>query len=65
MSGQGRSNVGASNIYEAGDQRNVSQSEAQDAERYNEGQRNSHIANDSSNYPSYGCYAGQHLLTML
>ncbi|KAL7812345.1 hypothetical protein V8C44DRAFT_329145 [Trichoderma aethiopicum] len=47
MSGQGRSNVGASNIYEAGDQRNVSQSEAQDAERYNEGQRNSHIANDS------------------
>ncbi|KAF2121678.1 hypothetical protein BDV96DRAFT_641061 [Lophiotrema nucula] len=45
MSGQ--SNVGTSGVYEAGDQRNYKNSELNDAERYNEGKPNSHIANDS------------------
>jgi hypothetical protein len=44
----GYSNVGTSGVYEAGDQRNVKRSEMQNAERYNEGQPGSHIANDSS-----------------
>lgn len=42
------SNVGGSGVYEAGDQRNVKASEVNDAERYKEGQPNSHKANDSS-----------------
>lgn len=41
------SNVGSSNIYEAGDQRNYKQSELNDAERYKEGKPNSHLAQDS------------------
>lgn len=44
----GNSNVGSRNIYEAGDQRNVKDSEIKDAERYKEGPPNSHLANDSS-----------------
>ncbi|KAL7795852.1 hypothetical protein V8C37DRAFT_373646 [Trichoderma ceciliae] len=43
----GYSNDGTSGVYEAGDQRNVKRSEMQNAERYNEGQRGSHNANDS------------------
>ncbi|KAL8902706.1 MAG: hypothetical protein Q9207_004438 [Kuettlingeria erythrocarpa] len=43
----GNSNVGSSGVYEAGDQRNVKQSEIKQAERYKEGQPNSHLANDS------------------
>ncbi|KAF2771386.1 hypothetical protein EJ03DRAFT_325444 [Teratosphaeria nubilosa] len=43
----GTSNVGSSHVYEAGDQRNVKQSEINNAERYKEGQPNSHLANDS------------------
>lgn len=44
----GRSNVGGRGVYEAGDQRNVKDSEVNEAERYKEGQPNSHLANDSS-----------------
>ncbi|OTA07515.1 hypothetical protein A9Z42_0084100 [Trichoderma parareesei] len=48
----GTSSVGTSGVYEAGDQRNVKQSDIQHAERYNEGQRNSHINNDSKDQRS-------------
>jgi hypothetical protein len=47
----GRSNVGQSSVYEAGDQRNVPQSEIDQAKkdaRFHEGKKNSHKANDSS-----------------
>lgn len=44
----GMSNVGGRGVYEAGDQRNVKDSEVNEAERYKEGQPNSHLANDSS-----------------
>ncbi|TDZ30656.1 hypothetical protein C8035_v002688 [Colletotrichum spinosum] len=44
----GNSNVGTSGVYEAGDQRNVKDSELQNADRFHEGQSNSHQANDSS-----------------
>ncbi|CAK4033767.1 Hypothetical predicted protein [Lecanosticta acicola] len=43
----GTSNVGNSSVYEAGDQRNVPQSEINERERYKEGQPNSHKALDS------------------
>ncbi len=46
----GTSNVGGRGVYEAGDQRNVKDSEVNEAERYKEGQPNSHKANDSSTY---------------
>ncbi|EGR46549.1 uncharacterized protein TRIREDRAFT_66092 [Trichoderma reesei QM6a] len=48
----GTSSAGTSGVYEAGDQRNVKQSDIQHAERYNEGQRNSHINNDSKDQRS-------------
>lgn len=48
MSGQ--SSVGGSGVYEAGDQRNAPNSEENKADRYKEGQPNSHKANDSSKY---------------
>lgn len=48
MSGQ--SSVGGSGVYEAGDQRNAPNSEENKADRYKEGQPNSHKANDSSEY---------------
>ena len=44
----GYSSVGNSAVYEAGDQRNVKNSEIETADRYNEGNVNSHQANDSS-----------------
>ena len=44
----GTSNVGGRGVYEAGDQRNMKDSEINKAERYKEGQPNSHLANDSS-----------------
>ena len=44
----GMSNVGARGIYEAGDQRNVKDSEINKAERYKEGKEHSHLPNDSS-----------------
>lgn len=44
----GNSSVGTSGIYEAGDQRNVKNSEMPQPERYEEGKENSHLANDSS-----------------
>ena len=44
----GYSNVGGSSVYEAGDQRTTKNSEINNAERYKEGQPNSHLANDSS-----------------
>jgi hypothetical protein len=47
----GNSNVGNKGVYEAGDQRNLKGNEANSAERYNEGQQNAHIANDSSEKP--------------
>ncbi|CAO1601483.1 hypothetical protein XANCAGTX0491_005140 [Xanthoria calcicola] len=43
----GISSVGGRGVYEAGDQRNVKDSEVNEAERYKEGQPNSHKANDS------------------
>ncbi|MCJ1369075.1 hypothetical protein MMC20_000283 [Loxospora ochrophaea] len=43
----GYSSVGQSSVYEAGDQRNVKNSEIQEADRYHEGKINSHQANDS------------------
>ncbi|KAL8833173.1 MAG: hypothetical protein Q9170_004430 [Blastenia crenularia] len=46
----GTSSVGGRGVYEAGDQRNVKDSEineAKQADRYHEGQPNSHLANDS------------------
>ena len=48
----GTSNVGGPGVYEAGDQRNVKDSEVNDRERYKEGQPNSHVATDSSMLPS-------------
>ncbi|KAI4117034.1 MAG: hypothetical protein LQ345_002659 [Seirophora villosa] len=44
----GMSSVGGSGVYEAGDQRNVKDSEVKHADRYKEGQPNSHVAIDSS-----------------
>ena len=44
----GTSSVGGPGVYEAGDQRNSKDSEIKTAERYKEGQPNSHLANDSS-----------------
>ncbi|KAI4146352.1 MAG: hypothetical protein LQ341_002116 [Variospora aurantia] len=46
----GTSNVGGRGVYEAGDQRNVKDSEIKQADRYKEGQPNSHLANDSSTH---------------
>ena len=46
----GTSSVGGRGVYEAGDQRNSKDSETNIAERYHEGQPNSHKANDSSMY---------------
>ncbi|KAL6719248.1 hypothetical protein ACLMJK_003485 [Lecanora helva] len=43
----GTSNVGGSGVYEAGDQRNVKDSEINERERYKEGQPHSHVAIDS------------------
>ncbi|KAL7913469.1 hypothetical protein GGI35DRAFT_437499 [Trichoderma velutinum] len=48
----GYSNVGNRGVYEAGDQRNVPRSEIQQAEKYNEGQRASHIGTDSKDQRS-------------
>jgi hypothetical protein len=50
----GHSNVGESRIYEAGDQRKVKQADIQEAERYNEGVKNSHLSNDPSTNPHSG-----------
>lgn len=44
----GNSSVGTSGVYEAGDQRNLKNSEIPQPERYEEGKENSHLANDSS-----------------
>lgn len=44
----GTSNVGQSGVYEAGDQRNSKNEELQNADRFHEGNINSHLANDSS-----------------
>lgn len=46
----GNSSVGTSAVYEAGDQRNVKNSEVPHAERYEEGKVNSHDTHDSSKY---------------
>ncbi|KAM4065251.1 hypothetical protein HRG_004421 [Hirsutella rhossiliensis] len=43
----GNSSVGNRGVYEAGDQRNVKQSEMGTAERYEEGKQNSHLGNDA------------------
>lgn len=51
-SGAGQSSVGSRAIYEAGDQRNVPQSEINEQNRYAEGQKNSHKNLDSSMPPS-------------
>ena len=49
----GTSSVGGRGVYEAGDQRNSKDSETNIADRYHEGQPNSHKANDSSTYLHY------------
>lgn len=49
-SGAGLSSVGHAAIYEAGDQRNVPQSETNERERYEEGQHRSHKNIDSSTF---------------
>jgi hypothetical protein len=49
----GTSNVGNSQVYEAGDQRTVADSQIQQEKkdaRFHEGKENSHKANDSSTY---------------
>ncbi|EME40867.1 hypothetical protein DOTSEDRAFT_74429 [Dothistroma septosporum NZE10] len=43
----GTSNVGQSQVYEAGDQRNAPKSEQENADRFHEGKENSHLPNDS------------------
>lgn len=48
----GTSSVGGRGVYEAGDQRNSKDSETNVADRYHEGQPNSHKANDSSMFAS-------------
>jgi hypothetical protein len=44
----GNSSVGTAAVYEAGDQRNVKDSEEKEANRFHEGKENSHKAQDSS-----------------
>ncbi|KAI4096903.1 MAG: hypothetical protein LQ348_004714 [Seirophora lacunosa] len=73
----GMSSVGGSGVYEAGDQRNVKDSEVKHADRYKEGQPNSHVAIDSKDERSIAnklareekartqVAAGRHLLTSL
>ncbi|ORY67430.1 uncharacterized protein BCR38DRAFT_388035 [Pseudomassariella vexata] len=41
------SNVGSSGVYEAGDQRNLKNSEIPHPDRFEEGKENSHLPNDS------------------
>ncbi|KAJ4386456.1 hypothetical protein N0V93_009352 [Gnomoniopsis smithogilvyi] len=48
----GNSSVGNSAVYEAGDQRNVKNSEIPSAERYEEGKVNSHDTHDSKDQRS-------------
>ena len=48
----GNSSVGTSGVYEAGDQRNLKNSEIQHGEPYKEGKENSHQTTDSSTLPS-------------
>jgi hypothetical protein len=50
----GTSNVGNSQVYEAGDQRNYTNAEIEQAKkeaRFHEGKENSHKAQDSSKLP--------------
>jgi hypothetical protein len=64
-----QSNVGNSQIYEAGDQRNYKDSELREAKeeaRFHEGKENSHKALDSSTSPQLTCLPPQpHPLTSL
>ncbi|GLB00770.1 hypothetical protein AtubIFM57143_009823 [Aspergillus tubingensis] len=53
-SGAGQSSVGSRTLYEAGDQRNVPQSEINEQNRYAEGQKNSHKTLDSKDQRSIG-----------
>ncbi|PYH73068.1 uncharacterized protein BO88DRAFT_485352 [Aspergillus vadensis CBS 113365] len=53
-SGAGQSSVGSRAVYEAGDQRNVPQSEINEQNRYAEGQKNSHKNLDSKDQRSIG-----------
>lgn len=46
----GTSKVGQGSVYEAGDQRNISQDEERSAERFHQGKENSHLPNDSSKF---------------
>jgi hypothetical protein len=58
----GNSNVGNSQVYEAGDQRNYSNSEIEEAKRENrfhEGKENSHKAQDSSKF--FRCMHKKHI----
>ena len=52
--------MGQRTVYEAGDQRNVKDSEVKHAERYKEGKPNSHLSNDSST--SKSCFDVFHVL---
>lgn len=53
----GSSSVGQASVYEAGDQRNSKESETKHAERYHEGQKNSHLANDSSTFFPFSAHS--------
>ena len=48
----GTSNVGDRSIYEAGDQRNYKNGEEPTRPDYEQGQENSHVPNDSSEFLS-------------
>ncbi|KAL4895187.1 hypothetical protein BDV59DRAFT_200432 [Aspergillus ambiguus] len=54
MSSSGQSSVGRGGFYEAGDQRNMPQSEINERERYKEGQKHSHKNLDSKDNRSIG-----------
>lgn len=47
-SGSAASNVGSAQLYAAGDQRTESQADIRERERFKEGQKGSHLVNDSS-----------------
>jgi len=57
----GTSNVGSSQVYEAGDQRNYKDSEINEKDRYREGKEHSHKANDSSMFFPTNLFTGSPL----
>lgn len=63
----GNSNVGNSQVYEAGDQRNYTQAELEEQKkdaRFHEGKDNSHKANDSSKRIDTSLHISRQSLTL-